>query len=197
MPRKSEHVQWPGIQIILATLGTHLSIRVCSFPVSARHTAPSMARASSTSTSRFTSGLASQGAALVGKLKQTDGLTWAVLAAIVIYVAVASPANTPTIFRNTLFRFCVFAFVVVVFLVEGPVIGTMFALAMLLPIVYSSIGAAQEGFEDHSNDMVDEEMDENVQTIETDEKEMDVYAEDAMDGNAVQASVPEMFSFTA
>ena len=45
--------------------------------------------------------------------------------------------------------------------------------------------------------MVDEEMDENVQTIETDEKEMDVYAEDAMDGNAVQASVPEMFSFTA
>jgi hypothetical protein len=107
-----------------------------------------MARASSSSASRFTSGLASQGAALVGKLKQTDGLTWAVLAAIVLYVAVASPANTPTIFRNTLFRFVVFAFAVVVFLVEGPVIGTMFALAMLLPIVYSSMGATQEGFED-------------------------------------------------
>lgn len=107
-----------------------------------------MARASSSSASRFTSGLASQGAALVGKLKQTDGLTWAVLAAIVLYVAVASPANTPTIFRNSLFRFVVFAFAVVVFLVEGPVIGTMFALAMLLPIVYSSMGATQEGFED-------------------------------------------------
>lgn len=153
-----------------------------------------MARTSSTS--HFTSGLASQGAALVGKLKQTDGLTWAVLAAIVIYVAVASPANTPTIFRNTLFRFCVFAFVVVVFLVEGPVIGTMFALAMLLPIVYSSMGAAQEGFEDHGKEMIDEELDDDmdIQTIETDEKEMDVYAEDAMDS---QASVPEMFSFTA
>jgi len=107
-----------------------------------------MARASSSSASRFTSGLASHGAALVGKLKQTDGLTWAVLAAIVLYVAVASPANTPAIFRNSLFRFVVFAFAVVVFLVEGPVIGTMFALAMLLPIVYSSMGAAQEGFED-------------------------------------------------
>lgn len=107
-----------------------------------------MARASSSSASRFTSGFASQGAALVGKLKQTDGLTWAVLAAIVLYVAVASPANTPAIFGNSLFRFVVFAFAVVVFLVEGPVIGTMFALAMLLPIVYSSMGATQEGFED-------------------------------------------------
>lgn len=109
-----------------------------------------MARASSSSSaaSSLTSGLASQGAELVAKLKQTDGLTWAVLAAIVIYVAVASPANTPTLFRNSLFRFFVFAFVVVVFLVEGPVIGTMFALAMLLPIVYSNMGAAQEGFED-------------------------------------------------
>ena len=184
-----------------------------------------MARSSSSSASRFTSGLASQGAALVGKLKQTDGLTWAVLAAIVLYVAVASPANTPTIFRNSLFRFVVFAFVVVVFLVEGPVIGTMFALAMLLPIVYSSMGAAQEGFEDHGIESIDDEMDEDVQalevdaqslkneldelesekqnierdiqTIETDGKEMDVYAEDAMDAMDVKASVPELFSFTA
>ena len=109
-----------------------------------------MARASSSSSaaSSLTSGLASQGAELVAKLKQTDGLTWAVLAAIVIYVSVASPANTPTLFRNSLFRFFVFAFVVVVFLVEGPVIGTMFALAMLLPIVYSNMGAAQEGYEE-------------------------------------------------
>ena len=159
-----------------------------------------MPRASS-SASRFTSGLASQGAALFDKLTQTDGLTWAVLAAIVLYVAVASPANTPTIFRNSLFRFVVFAFVVVVFLVEGPVIGTMFALAMLLPIVYSSMGAAQEGFEDHK-EMVDEEMDEDVQMPDVDEQELDgtetdVYAEDAMDDNAAKASVPEMFSFTA
>ena len=157
-----------------------------------------MARASS-SASRFTSGLASQSAALVGKLKQTDGLTWAVLAAIVLYVAVASPANTPTIFRNSLFRFVVFAFVVVVFLVEGPVIGTMFALAMLLPIVYSSMGAAQEGFEDHSEDMIDEELDDDVQLSDVDEQkldgtETDVYAEEPMD---VKASTPEMFSFTA
>ena len=186
-----------------------------------------MARASSTSisTSRFTSSLASQGAALVRKLKQTDGLTWAVLAAIVLYVAVASPANTPTIFRNSLFRIVVFAFVVVVFLVEGPVIGTMFALAMLLPIVYSSMGAAQEGFEDHT-EMVDEELDDvqagevdeatlekkidkepeqNVQEIETyaqtKETDTDVDPEDPEDPENstadVQASLPEMFSFSA
>lgn len=166
-----------------------------------------MARASSTSisTSRFTSSLASQGAALVGKLKQTDGLTWAVLAAIVLYVAVASPANTPTIFRNSLFRIVVFAFVVVVFLVEGPVIGTMFALAMLLPIVYSSMGAAQEGFDDHSKEMIDEEsddvkasdVDEKKLEKDTDEKEMHVYSEDTEDATAVEASLPEMFSFSA
>ena len=113
-------------------------------------------------------------------------------------MAVASPANTPTIFRNSLFRFVVFAFVVVVFLVEGPVIGTMFALAMLLPIVYSSMGAAQEGFEDHT-EMVDEEMDDDVQLSDVDEQkldgtETDVYAEEPMD---VKASTPEMFSFTA
>lgn len=139
-----------------------------------------MARTSSSSTSHFTSSLASQGAALVGKLKKTDGLTWAVLAAIVLYVAVASPANTPTIFRNPLFRFVVFAFVVVVFLVEGPVIGTMFALAMLLPIVYSSMGKAQEGFEDHhdnsyvmSEDVVSEE-EENM-TEENADANSDVY----------------------
>lgn len=146
-----------------------------------------MARTSSSSTSRFTSSLASQGTALVSKLKQTDGLTWAVLAAIVLYVAVASPANTPTIFRNSLFRFFVFAFVVIVFLVEGPVIGTLFALAMLLPIVYSSMGAAvQEGFEDHENSYVVSEEDDNV------------YEEDT---NAHSDAYPmqsnEAFSFTA
>ena len=142
-----------------------------------------MARASSASisTSRFTSSLASQGAALVRKLKQTDGLTWAVLAAIVLYVAVASPANTPTIFRNSLFRIVVFAFVVVVFLVEGPVIGTMFALAMLLPIVYSSMGAAQEGFEDHNKDMIDEELDEDVQAYEVDEQALETKLDTELD----------------
>ena len=149
-----------------------------------------MARASS-SASRFTSGLASQGAALVGKLKQTDGLTWAVLAAIVLYVAVASPANTPTIFRNSLFRFVVFAFVVVVFLVEGPVIGTMFALAMLLPIVYSRMGAAQEGFEDHhANSYVVSEEDDNV-----DEDDTNADANANSDAYSMQSS--EAFSFTA
>jgi hypothetical protein len=150
-----------------------------------------MARASSSSASRFTSGLASQGAALVGKLKQTDGLTWAVLAAIVLYVAVASPANTPAIFRNSLFRFVVFAFVVVVFLVEGPVIGTMFALAMLLPIVYSSMGAAQEGFEDHyDNSYVVSEEDDNV-----DEEDTNADANANSDAYSMQSS--EAFSFTA
>ena len=163
-----------------------------------------MARASSFSASSFTSGLASQGAALVGKLKQTDGLTWAVLAAIVLYVAVASPANTPTIFRNSLFRFVVFAFVVVVFLVEGPVIGTMFALAMLLPIVYSSMGAAQESFEDHDampttasiSDMMpidieaDADADADAEALEEEADASEVRPSEA-------ASGAEAFSFTA
>ena len=141
--------------------------------------------ASSTTASSLTSGIASQGAELVAKLKQTDGLTWAVLAAIVIYVSVASPANTPTLFRNSLFRFFVFAFVVVVFLVEGPVIGTMFALVMLLPIVYSNMGTAQEGFEDHNdNSYVVSDEDDNV------------YEEDSKaEPNPMQSS--EAFSFTA
>ena len=156
-----------------------------------------MARASSSSSSsssasRFASGLASQGTALVGKLKQTDGLTWAVLAAIVLYVAVASPANTPTIFRNSLFRFVVFAFVVVVFLVEGPVIGTMFALAMLLPIVYSSMSAAQEGFEEAP------EMDAPDAAMAT-MPEMPSMTEEEMTEEEMGAQVPNApaFNFTA
>ena len=161
-----------------------------------------MARSSSSSASHFTSGLASQGAALVGKLKQTDGLTWAVLAAIVLYVAVASPANTPTIFRNSLFRFVVFAFVVVVFLVEGPVIGTMFALAMLLPIVYSSMGAAQESFEDHDampttasiSDMmpidIEADADAEAEALEEEADASEVRPSEA-------ASGAEAFAFTA
>ena len=155
-----------------------------------------MTRSSSSSVtaSSLASNLASQGKELLAKLKQTDGLTWAVLSAIVIYVAVASPANTPTIFRNSLFRFFLFAFVVVVFLVEGPAIGTMFALAMLLPIVYSSMGTVQEGFQDHdliaTNDMVGNEM---VGTLDNTDSE-DIDAE-ALDVDEEEAPSPFSASY--
>lgn len=148
-----------------------------------------MVRSSSSSiaASSITTDLASQGQKLLAKLKQTDSLTWAVLAAIVIYVAVASPTNTPTIFRNSLFRFFLFAFVVVVFLVEGPVIGTMFALAMLLPVVYSNMGVQQEGFEDHELNAVDEDM----KKVEDD---INTYEDVAAEESEAQPQEAELFS---
>ena len=149
-----------------------------------------MTRSSSSSVtaSSLASNLASQGKELLAKLKQTDGLTWAVLAAIVIYVAVASPVNTPTIFRNSLFRFFLFAFVVVVFLVEGPVIGTMFALAMLLPIVYSSMGTVQEGFLGHEQ-IATNEMAAMLDNTDSEDIDEDIGAE-ALDVDEEEAPSP-------
>ena len=119
-----------------------------------------MARSSSTKSS-----IPSQSSDLLSKLQSVDAMSWAVLAVIVVYVAVASPSNTPSVFKNSLFRLVVFAFVVVVFVVEGPMIGTMFALAMVLPIVYSNMQIHAEGFNENTaatDDEVDEEVDEEV-----------------------------------
>lgn len=107
-----------------------------------------MARSSSLSKSS----ILSQGQELLNKLNSLDPLTWAVLVVIVVYIAVARPSNTPSIFKNSLFRLVVFVFVAVVFIVEGPMIGTMFALAMLLPVVYSNMQNPSEGFKENRNE---------------------------------------------
>jgi hypothetical protein len=80
---------------------------------------------------------------------------------IVVYIAIATPQNTPSFFRYSLVRFVLFAFVVVVLVTEGPVVGTMFALAMALPIIYSSI--EPEGFMDKEDVPVSDSLGDNAE----------------------------------
>lgn len=113
------------------------------------------------------SSILSQSQEVFSKLQSVDPLSWAVLAVIVVYVAVARPSNTPSIFKNSLFRLVVFVFVAIVFIVEGPMIGTMFALAMILPVIYSNLQNPSEGFNEgitEDEDINDEEdQDDNVE----------------------------------
>ena len=78
------------------------------------------------------------------KLQGVGGMSWALLAVVTVYIALVNPSNTPAFFSNTWFKLVLFAFVIVVFVLEGPLVGTMFAIAMVLPIVYSSL---REGYE--------------------------------------------------
>lgn len=78
------------------------------------------------------------------KLQDVDGMTWLLLAVVTLYIAMVNPSNTPAFFSNTAFKFVLFAFVAAVFVLEGPLVGTMFAIAMALPVVYSSL---REGYE--------------------------------------------------
>ena len=107
------------------------------------------------------SDLQKQSAAAVSKVKSLDALTLAVLGVIVVYIAIATPQNTPSFFRYSLVRFVLFAFVVVVLVTEGPVVGTMFALAMALPVIYSSI--EPEGFKDNSDVHVSDSLGDNAE----------------------------------
>jgi hypothetical protein len=107
------------------------------------------------------SDLQKQSAAAVSKVKSLDALTLAVLGVIVVYIAIATPQNTPSFFRYSLVRFVLFAFVVVVLVTEGPVVGTMFALAMALPIIYSSI--EPEGFMDKEDVPVSDSLGDNAE----------------------------------
>lgn len=122
---------------------------------------------------------------ILAKLKSIDALTWAVLAVIVVYIAIANPQNTPGVFRNPIVRFILFSFVVVVYLLEDPVVGTMFALAMLLPVVYSSV-KTNEGFQTEWNVLPDISLP-NVSVSEVSSEE-DVEDEDT--------DVPEELSTT-
>ena len=71
-------------------------------------------------------------------------MTWGLLAVVTLYISMVNPSNTPAFFSNTVFKFVLFAFVAVVFVLEGPLVGTMFAIAMALPVIYSSL---REGYE--------------------------------------------------
>lgn len=106
------------------------------------------------------SDLQKQSAAAVSKVKSLDALTLAVLGVIVVYIAIATPQNTPSFFRYSLVRFVLFAFVVVVLVTEGPVVGTMFALAMALPVIYSSV--EPEGFMDNEDVPVPDSLDNSL-----------------------------------
>ena len=123
-----------------------------------------MARSSSSKST-----ILSQGQDILNKLQSVDPLSWAVLAVIVVYIAVARPSNTPSIFKNSFFRLVVFALVAVVFVVEGPMIGTMFALAMLLPVVYSNMQHTSEGFNEDDDNENNESDDEDDVTGEEDD----------------------------
>jgi len=76
-------------------------------------------------------------------LRNVDPLTYIVLVVISLYIALTNPSNTPAIFSNPIFKFVLFVCVALVCLLEGSVIGVLFAVAMALPVVYSSL---REGY---------------------------------------------------
>lgn len=108
----------------------------------------------------------------VQRTRHLDWVTLATLTVLTIFVAFVNPSNTPPIFSNTLFKTALFAFVSVVLLLDRSAIGVMFAVAMVLPIVYSAL---REGY---SNPFVENFVDEcdfgEGEEEETPEDENDV-----------------------
>ena len=99
------------------------------------------------------------------KLQGVGGMSWALLAVVTVYIALVNPSNTPAFFSNTWFKLVLFAFVIVVFVLEGPLVGTMFAIAMVLPVVYSSLREGYENpFIERYEDSVENEKEKNTQT---------------------------------
>ena len=88
--------------------------------------------------------LSQQGSEMLVKLRCVGTLSWVLLAIVTLYISLVNPSNTPAFFSNGIFKFVLFAFVVVVYVLEGPLIGTMFAIAMVLPVIYSSM---REGYD--------------------------------------------------
>ena len=91
----------------------------------------------------FTESLSQQGSEMLVKLHGVGTMSWILLAIITLYISLVNPSNTPSFFSNSVFKFVLFAFVVIVYVLEGPLIGTMFTIAMVLPVVYSSM---REGY---------------------------------------------------
>jgi hypothetical protein len=108
------------------------------------------------------------------KLQGVDTMSWVLLAVFTLYISIVNPSNTPAFFSNTAFKFALFAFVAVVFVLEGPLVGTMFAIAMALPVVYSSL---REGYENPFIERYADE-DENDDDKHTDDDDDDTHTDD-------------------
>lgn len=113
------------------------------------------------------------------KLQGVGGMSWALLAVVTVYIALVNPSNTPAFFSNTWFKLVLFAFVIVVFVLEGPLVGTMFAIAMVLPVVYSSLREGYENpFIERYEDLVENGTEEKTQKQETEETVSQVVADE-------------------
>lgn len=102
---------------------------------------------------------------MLNTLRNVDPLSYVVLVVIALYIALVNPSNTPAIFSNPIFKFVLFVFVGLVCILEGSAIGVLFAVAMALPVVYSSL---REGYE---NPFVEGFEDDHSPTAEDDEQE--------------------------
>lgn len=69
---------------------------------------------------------------------------WFSIAVLILYIAFVNPANTPTYFSKTAVKFSLFAIATVVFIVSGPLVGTVFAIAMVFPVIYSTLQVADD-----------------------------------------------------
>ena len=102
---------------------------------------------------------------MLNTLRNVDPLSYVVLVVIALYIALVNPSNTPAIFSNPIFKFVLFVFVGLVCILEGSAIGVLFAVAMALPVVYSSL---REGY---ANPFVEGFEDDHSPTAEDDEQE--------------------------
>ena len=106
---------------------------------------------------------------MLNTLRNVDPLSYVVLVVIALYIALVNPSNTPAIFSNPIFKFVLFVFVGLVCILEGSAIGVLFAVAMALPVVYSSLreGYANpfvEGFEENDgSEVVSDDEDDSSQ----------------------------------
>ena len=121
---------------------------------------------------------------MCSKLSQVDTMSWVLLTVVSLYIAMVNPSNTPAFFSNPVFKFILFAFVAVVFVLEGPLVGTLFGIAMVLPVVYSSLREGyQNPFIERYNDGEKEEEGKEGETEKTDEDDMSTEVmDDAEDG---------------
>ena len=116
---------------------------------------------------------------MYSKLSQVDTMSWVLLTVVSLYIAMVNPSNTPTFFSNPVFKFVLFAFVAVVFILEGPLVGTLFGIAMVLPVVYSSL---REGYQNPFIERYEEKKDDETEEGEDDTEEEEDDTEKGEDG---------------
>ena len=71
---------------------------------------------------------------------------------VVVYISLASPANTPAFFGSAAFKALIFAVVAIVVAIDTK-IGVIFGLAMVLSVSYSYMRAPTETFKGHEEPM--------------------------------------------